>query len=333
MISIAEHIEYLLMHHDCVVVPGWGAFLANNSAAYFDDRTGYFMPPSRSIGFNPELKHNDGLLVGSISRKEEISLDAARVALDNEVSSLRHQLELVGEMPLGNLGMLFRGDTPETPLFEPSTDSYAVNRFSGLLPLSIKPLVEEQEVADGAVVAESEPTARIITIPTPLKIVASVIIVMVCMGILYSTTSLVHGPQVNFASLDTGFSSHVESTVALDTFDESNLSREIILNIAMPADKGAVHSVQSPSGDSDMSQASAAATYRFNDGDRYLLVVASLPSYSSALKHINGNPDLRVIEMDGNYRVYIATASTIGAARAKATEISATYPNVWVCRR
>ena len=71
----------------------------------------------------------------------------------------------------------------------------------------------------------------------------------------------------------------------------------------------------------------------FSDTDRYLLVVASLPSHNSALRHINGNPDLRIIEMDGNYRVYVGTAPTITAARSIANDIVSQYPNVWVCKR
>ena len=31
MISMIEHIEYLMLSHDCVVVPGFGAFIAQHN--------------------------------------------------------------------------------------------------------------------------------------------------------------------------------------------------------------------------------------------------------------------------------------------------------------
>ncbi len=113
MIDIAQHIEFLLLHHDCVVVPGLGAFIVNDEGARYDSRRHVFMPPSRTVGFNPEVRHNDAMLIGSISRRNGISLSAARMDLETEVASLHHQLDVAGEFPLGGLGMLMRGASPE----------------------------------------------------------------------------------------------------------------------------------------------------------------------------------------------------------------------------
>ena len=33
MISLSEHIEILLLEHDCIVVPGLGGFIANHAVA------------------------------------------------------------------------------------------------------------------------------------------------------------------------------------------------------------------------------------------------------------------------------------------------------------
>lgn len=320
MLDITEHIEYLLLRHDCVVVPGLGAFLINETHAYYDSKTCRFCPPVRSLGFNPEIKHNDGLLVTSISRKEKMSMESVRVALDNEVTAMRHQLELTGELAMGNLGVLHKGVSPESPVFEPSSFSLTSLRYAGLRPLEIKPLVSEEEIDTESVDA----APRIISIPTPLKVVASIIVIMVALGILYSTSGLVRGPEVTFASLDTGLSSKVDTALPLnmsiDSAFEPALSREIELNISRPV----IELVAEKQKKSDTD---------FNDTDRYLLVVASLPSRNAAIKHINGNPDLRIIEMDGNYRVYVGTCPTIGKARAMADVVSSEYPNVWVCKR
>ena len=66
MISLARHIELLLLEHDCVIVPGLGGFIANHAdARYTGDEEHLFLPPYRTIGFNQQLQVNDGLLVQS----------------------------------------------------------------------------------------------------------------------------------------------------------------------------------------------------------------------------------------------------------------------------
>lgn len=319
MIDIARHIEYLLIHHDCVVVPGLGAFMINEEGAGYDAENKRLLPPSRSVGFNPEVRHNDALLVGSISRREGMSIDAARGELDTEVASMLHQIQLCGEIPVGNLGVLRRGITPESPVFYPSADSLPVRICTGLVPVEAEPLVTERE--DETAVAETA-HERVVTIPMPLKIVASIVAVMVGLGILYSTTSLVNGPRANYASLDTGIGSRLEQSCEVEEMSAAaSLSREILLNIARPVVEA------------DVNKADKAETAE--KPGRYILVVGSFPTLKAAQRHIShtGDPSLKVIEMEGNYRVYAASASNINDARDLADSLSPRYEYVWVCRR
>ena len=70
MYNLSLHIEYLLLHHDCVVVPGLGAFINVRHAAYFDAVTRVWHPMTREVRFNGALTHDDGLLSSSYARKE-----------------------------------------------------------------------------------------------------------------------------------------------------------------------------------------------------------------------------------------------------------------------
>lgn len=306
------------MCHDCVVVPGLGSFMTNDEPARYDSVNQEFIPPRRSIGFNPEVRHNDAMLAGSISRLLKVSYEAARSRIDTEVSSLRYQLQLSGEVPFGRLGMLFRGENPEFPVFEPSSDSLPARRYDGLRPLAITPLKVETEEETEERVAQAH---HVVTIPLPLKIVASVIVVMVALGILYSTTSLVNGPCMNFASLDTGLSSTMEPAASVEASITDVVSRDILLNIAIPDEKQSVNESYSPE--------------VVKKTGRYILVVASYPSKRAAERHIQaiGDSSLNIMEMDGNYRVYAASASDINSARKLADSLSGRYPTVWVCRR
>lgn len=306
------------MHHECVVVPGLGAFMINNESARYDSVSQMFLPPTCTLGFNPEVRHNDAMLAGSISRREGISLEAARVALDSTVSSLLGQLQVCGEVGLGRLGILKPGMTAEAPLFEPSGFSLPVRAFSGLQTLAVTPLFLSND-SDDEVAASDEASPLII--PFPLKIVASIVAVMVGFGILFSTTSLVNGPRINFASLDTGIGTHIERVIDSTV----SVSREILLNIALP----------SAATDSDSQQSKKQNIVEDTAPGRYILVVGSFPTQAAAQRHIDltGDTSLKIIEMEGNYRIYAASAGQIDSARSLAVELSERYPNVWVCRR
>lgn len=312
------------MHHDCVVVPGLGAFLVNDTPAHYDSVLECFVPPIRTVGFNPEVCHNDGLLASSIARRGEISIENAQRELSIMVAALNHQLEFTGEYPLGNLGTLRKIESAATPIFEPASFLLSSLKYAGLRNVAITPLNQEQHVENEVV----EVSPRVIYFPTPLKIVASFIILMVAFGLLYSTTGLVRGPEVKFASLDTGFSVHVDSPLnineSIDTAIQPPLSREISLNIAYPVFE------------SEEETSKVACDNEFNASDRYIVVVASFPSRRAAERHIqylNTSDELRVVEMDGNYRVYAGTASNIDKARQMAEDIQSQYPSVWVCRK
>lgn len=325
------------MHHDCVVVPGFGAFMINDEGARYDFGNRRFLPPSRTIGFNPEVCHNDALLVGSISRREGISIETARGRLDTTVDSLRHQLQLGGEVAVGNLGILSRGLSPDAPVFTPSDLSLPGRRFEGLVPLNVLPLEMETENIDMGAAADADSIRQII-FPAPLKFVASIVAIMIGLGILYSTTSLVNSPRMNFASLDTGISSRLEQTHSIDTPAVSlDLSREIMLNIALPAGDGSglTASDTHRAAVDRKAEAPTLAPQALAAPGRYILVVGSFPSRCAAERHIGalGDSSLRIVEMDGNFRIYAASASNINDARMLADTLKASYPSVWVCRR
>ncbi|MCM1077458.1 MAG: hypothetical protein NC411_08885 [Bacteroides sp.] len=323
MNNIAQHIEYLLMHHDCVVVPGFGAFMLNRESARYDSESGLFMPPSCSLGFNPEVRHNDALLVGSISRRDGVSLDAARNALDASIASFRHQLHAGGEASVGNLGRMVLDEASESMIFDPADDSLPLRMYGGLRPLNVSPFESESETPIAG--SGDDSAKQTVVIPFPLKVVASVLAVIIGLGILYSTTSLVNNPKANFASLDTGISTQlgrvIDSTVAV--------SREILLNIAVPPTSSVTETEPVTR---HGSEAQSAMTGR---DSRYLLVVGSFPTSKSAQRYVDESSDgsMQVIEMDGNFRVYVASASTVDDARSLAADLADRYPNVWVCRK
>ena len=80
MIELAQHIEALLLENDCVIVPGFGGFVAHYAPASRIINENLFLPPPRTIGFNSQLKLNDGVLVQSYMIAYDTSFaDATRM--------------------------------------------------------------------------------------------------------------------------------------------------------------------------------------------------------------------------------------------------------------
>ena len=63
VIELERHIEILLLSNDCVIVPDLGGFMAHHLEAHYDEESQLFLPPQRTLGFNPQLKLNDSLLL------------------------------------------------------------------------------------------------------------------------------------------------------------------------------------------------------------------------------------------------------------------------------
>lgn len=75
--NLSKHLSTLIVMHDCVIVPGLGAFLSNYVPSGVDDRTKLFFPPSKEVLFNEKINRNDGLLVSHIADVEGLSYEEA----------------------------------------------------------------------------------------------------------------------------------------------------------------------------------------------------------------------------------------------------------------
>lgn len=106
MNELAQHIETLLLENDCVIVPGLGGFVAHHVPAMRVAEENLFLPPTRTIGFNPQLKMNDGLLVQSYMSVYNTSFSDATRMVERTVSELNRRLHEEGMVELSNIGEL-----------------------------------------------------------------------------------------------------------------------------------------------------------------------------------------------------------------------------------
>ena len=88
MIELAKHIEILLLDNDCVIVPDFGGFMAHHVDAVYDTEEGLFLPPRRTLGFNPQLYINDSLLAQSYVEAYDLSYPDAIQRIESEVREI-----------------------------------------------------------------------------------------------------------------------------------------------------------------------------------------------------------------------------------------------------
>lgn len=221
---IGRHIEYLIRYNDCVIVPGWGAFIANTQSAVLNEHN-VLMPPTRSLGFNPSLIHDDGLLASSIVRKTGVTYDVAIKQIAEAVNSLNHQLKLQGEIAISNIGV-FTKKSNDALLFEPFAKTSAATSFMGLPKARLVPILAHSKVED------EKPISKKDTIYVPIRrswtrIAASVAVVL-GLGFVFSTPIV--NDDANLASLSTPTISAPEKVQI--KLNEPTGNEELILNVS-----------------------------------------------------------------------------------------------------
>ena len=106
VIELERHIEILLLDNDCVIVPEFGGFMAQHTNARYSEVDNTFLPPIRTIGFNPQLKINDSLLAQSYVEAYDISYPEALRRIEQEVEEIRQILSTEGIFELRDIGTL-----------------------------------------------------------------------------------------------------------------------------------------------------------------------------------------------------------------------------------
>lgn len=157
MTELAKQIEILLLDNDCVIVPGFGGFMAHHVDSVYVDEEKLFLPPMRTLGFNPQLRVNDSLLAQAYVESYDISYPEALRMIEDDTRELRQSLSNNGEFELPNVGMIRVNEAGKYE-FTPCTSGiltpelYALNSFDMPLLKGIKPEVKENlagiQVAD-----------------------------------------------------------------------------------------------------------------------------------------------------------------------------------------
>jgi nucleoid DNA-binding protein len=93
---ISKAVSEILLEQDCVILPGFGGFVASYAAVQKHPVTHVFQPPSKHLLFNAQLKTDDGFLVQRLMPLQDMDYSSCRQWL-TEFTELMAQRILAGE--------------------------------------------------------------------------------------------------------------------------------------------------------------------------------------------------------------------------------------------
>jgi hypothetical protein len=145
VIDISPYISNLLFDHDCVIVPGFGGFVANYKPAEIIHAEHTIYPPSKAISFNKYLRNNDGLLVNAVRSNRNISFDEATQLIALWVNSSNSLLKHNESLHLAKIGVLQNDIEGNTQFIPDFSINYLKSSF-GLKPVYAQPVMRGKEV-------------------------------------------------------------------------------------------------------------------------------------------------------------------------------------------
>lgn len=309
MISMIEHIEYLMLSNDCVVVPGFGAFIAQYTSSRNCAQNSTFTSPKRSISFNASINHNDGLLANSIAKKASIPYAEALKQIEKSTTICRQALSDGSEVPFGRLGFFISNGEGHIE-FIPFHHELANDDFFGLQSFSFPTLAERNaQVATEETVSEtnSEPDINIGRrnwfSHKAVQIAAS-IVMLVCLTFALSTPIIVDKPTHQLATLN------------------------------VPTPTMPKHKVVKAEEISQQKQVEAASEKKeANPNGHYAIIICSLKKQSQVAQYFQENKDINpanVIKKNGYYMIYFNRGDNYQELVKEAKQMPKPYTEFWI---
>lgn len=304
-----EHIEYLMLSNDCVVVPGFGAFIAQYTSSHNCEQNSTFTSPKRSISFNASINHNDGLLANSIAKKASIPYAEALKQIEKSTTICRQALSDGSEVPFGRLGFFINNGEGHIE-FIPFHHELANDDFFGLQSFSFPTLAErnaqvttEETVSETYSESEINIGRRNWFSHKAVQIAAS-IVMLVCLTFALSTPIIVDKPTHQLATLN------------------------------VPTPTMPKHKVVKAEEISQPKQVKAASEKKeANSNGRYAIIICSLKKQSQVAQYFQENKDINpanVIKKNGYYMIYFNRGDNYQELVKEAKQMPKPYTEFWI---
>jgi nucleoid DNA-binding protein len=332
--DISAYIRELLFSHDCVIIPGFGAFIGNYFHARVDRKEGLFYPPARRITFNRHLTGNDGLLIGHISSHQGIGYAEARDIVSAWTDDLRGRILAGNNVMLEHLGT-FTLNHEGVIIFEPDlTVNYLLSSY-GLNSYQRHP-VTDYDVRKKVLQHHHQPAVSQPSVKKLLTRAAVIIPVLVALALVPFNDHL--------------FKSRMEeSTLNPLARAELEYNREQIKADSAPAvienteTAAPVTEKKIPEAPAVQARESSVTREVIKPGSRavvvedyrYLLIIGSFRGEDNALVMVDKlrrkgyDPEVAA-GPDGFLRVSAISYGTLDEAKAVLPKLLAEYPGTWI---
>lgn len=338
MINLSRHIENLLLENDCVIVPGFGGFVAYHTPASWSGKEETFLPPCRVIGFNPQLTINDGVLVQSYMKAYDTNFSNATRIIGQEVDKLTGILQEEGKVELPNIGEI-RYSINNSYTFRPYNDKLISPSLYGLGTFRMTELCNlkkaPEKVAGMSVSRSKSPKHYEIRINRSWVRNSVAAAVAVLLFFSFSTPlKNTHVPQENYAQLlpaDLFRKIEKESLLTSIAGDKemSVSAKEDIAEEITETVEAAAPMVALPE---TMASESVEASKRI-----YHIIVASVTSEDDAEQiakewRANGHSETQIIARDGRIRVSIQSYADRAEGERQMMNLRQNdmYKNTWL---
>lgn len=324
MIGIARHIEYLLLHHGRVTLPGIGTFAVDYREARLLPDDSSFLPPVRRVEFYPDECGDDERLLRSVMRSRFIFRDEAARAIADEADAIRRAVEAGSDYRLGRLGrfVLHNGQID----FQVNETNFVEYPRLGFAPVEVQPLEEPEAENETAVTVEDKTPDRIyISFPRRILRAAAVAAAVIVFLLMLSKPINTPDTTVNYAGVLSaelfGPSSTVQASVDEAVVDTTTLAPDAV------------------SVEAEAAHPATTVTEAGTTANTYYIIVSSLPSKRLAEQQIECfrqqgiSCDLHIYETPRKARLYVASFGNFDEARQYLSQLVREQPlfeNAWI---
>ena len=334
MENLVKNISRLIAQHNCVIMPGVGAFLAHRVPAYYSAKEKIFMPPHRSLAFNPQVTVDDALLLSEYMSDGTLSYEEANERLNSDIEAMRLKLADSGILYFGDLGT-FNMDIDGKISFTPNENSIDDPYNYGFEPLAIAPL---KELKKKDIVIKRSNIGKYIS-AVAAAIVAVFVLIPLGSSIFNNDAQLsVAGfapveksvRPMTVAPMDEAVCeiAPVEETVTAHIFTTADVAP--VVEATQQAD------IQAPATEMAVEEtANGVQEVAKEISKQYSIIVASTPNPDKAQLAITElsrkmQADYKVVQGDRRFRIAIESYETEADANAALERIQATFSDAWV---
>lgn len=244
IMQLATYIQDLLYRYECVIIPGFGAFLAQNQSAIYDAKTATFSPPGKTVSFNRQLQTNDGILANYVASIENTTYEVALQNIRNYTGTLSLQLMEEKSVCMDRIGEFVLNEENNVQFIPQMGSRFSTSSF-GLATVSGFSITREEAIKETPVVPLEESTPLLFTPQKRSKIPYIKYAAVGVIALLLAGTGglKLYGDSVENANniAEQNAANRVEAEIQEATFVISSPLSAVSLNV--PKEKGRYHIV------------------------------------------------------------------------------------------